>query len=476
MGLSLSQEVLNFINACDNDFYKNIYKNENIEIATKYIKVLENIKKTNDSNIVSALINKLKFIRAQINSMNNKKQSTENELNLIPLSVTDYIINLVKEKRVTDSLEIARYVYIELSKVLYYDISYVKQEDPEIKRIICNAPVDLKNEKIFSYVVCTQWLKLYSYILNEFGINVKLKNIKGQDHVWGEIELNDNEIVVLDATDYINASIDLSNSKSTSETVGFVVLPKKYTGIRLYNIFNNIDDIDTIKEVKKHYELNRELDMTLGYITDNLYQDEIIIQENDIFNYRKSLTIKSQELKKIIEQTNEFFNNLKIPTNMDGYEIYAYYEKFRKNLPKIISSNIAHDTIYVDSFFYKQNKMRDKFLNAPIEYLMYLEELVYKRYYNYISLKEGNYNELLERIKRGNIKSEELTQQILKRQMQIAEVNRNINYYYAIDKMQFYKPCTGEITEIKLYEPMMGQKSFNSIEKYKKFTKKLIIK
>ena len=58
MGLSLSQEVLNFINACDNDFYKNIYKNENIEIATKYIKVLENIKKTNDSNIVSALINK----------------------------------------------------------------------------------------------------------------------------------------------------------------------------------------------------------------------------------------------------------------------------------------------------------------------------------------------------------------------------------------------------------------------------------
>ena len=53
--------------------------------------------------------------------------------------------------------------------------------------------------KIFSYVVCTQWLKLYTYILKEFGIDVQQKNIPNQDHVWGEIELNENEIIIVDA-------------------------------------------------------------------------------------------------------------------------------------------------------------------------------------------------------------------------------------------------------------------------------------
>ena len=474
MEQSISQTVLNFIKKCDWEFYRHIYNVEYIAIAEKYIDSLNVVKKTNDSNIVSALISKLKFICRQIKSMNGIDYTKDNEFSLIPLSVTDYIICLVREKKILDPLLIARYVYIELCKVLYYDISYVRSNDPRFKKIICNAPVDLKNEKIFSYVVCTQWLKLYTYILQNFGIKVNKMNITGQDHVWGEIELNDNQIVIVDATDYINSSIDLSNAKATSRTVGFVVLPKKYSGIKLYDAFNIICDIDIIKTIRECYKLNRELDMTLGYITDNLYYDEKIIASNEIFRCSKYITMNSSSLKYFFDLSYDFFDKLKTPANMDGYEIYAFYERFRRKLPRIISSNISHDTFYVDSFFYKQTKMKNNVLSASIDYLLYLEELLRKRYYMYLA--DDSYNDLLEKIRDGSITEEELSQRILERQLRIAEVTKNINYYYAIDRMQFFTPGTGDLVDIKLFEPMMGRKTFLDEESYKDFMKSLIIK
>lgn len=473
MGYSLSQKVLNFIKKCENDFFKNIYKIEYIEIAEDYIKILNEAKMTNDSNIVSSLIGKLEYICSQIKSKNGINCSDSSKLNFVPLSVTDYIINLVIEKGINDPLLISRFVYIELSKVLYYDITYVKHTDPAVKKNICNAPVDLKNERIFSYVVCTQWLELYTYILQSFGIKVNKRNILGQDHVWGEIELNDNQIVIVDAADYINSSIDLSNAKATSRTVGFVVLPKKYSGIKLYDAFNIIRDLDIIKTIKECYKLNRDLDMTLGFITDNLYLDEKIIRSNEVFRCSKYLSINSSDFDYYFDLSCDFFDNLEIPANMDGYEVYSFYERFIKKLPKIISSNIAHNTIYVDSFFYRQDKMRNRFLSAPIEYLLYLEELLRKGNYSYI---DDSYSILLEEIKNGTISNEELSRRIAEKQMQVAEMTREINYYYAIDRMQFYMPCTGDLIHTKLYEPMMGKRSFDDAHQYDGFIKSLIIR
>lgn len=474
MDENLVNNALVFIKKCDDDFSQNLFLQENAEIAKKYLTLLRKLQKSYNSNLISATIKKLDFIIKQIDAVNYHTYRKESILNLVSLSVTDYIISLIMEKHLTDPLLIARYAYIELSKVLYYDISYFRQDDLAKKRLICDTPVDLKKEKIFSYVVCTQWLALYTYILKAFDINVIKRSIPGQDHVWGEIVLKDGRIVIVDATDYITSSIDLSNAKSISPTVGFAVLPKEYSGIKLYDVFNNRNYLEIANIVKKYYELNRDLDITLGYISKKGYPAEIIIRENEIFNYPESVVTNPTDLNNFVNFTLDFFRNLKIPNNIDGYELYAYYYTFIKRLPKNIAANISQQTVYVDSFSYKQNKMSKKFLHAPSEYLKYLESLVYSRYYKYLTEEENN--EFLKQMKEGHVNGEQVRDLIAKYEIMIAEINRNINLYYAINKLHFYDPNTCDTIGIQLYEPMMGTKILNSIEEYNEFKKVLLIK
>lgn len=474
MGERLINDVLTFIKKCDDEFLNDVFLIENVYTAKKFITILKWVKKENESFIVNASIKKLEFIINQIDAMNYHMFNNESILNLVSLSVTDYIISLVREKHLMDPLLISRFVYIELSKVLYYDISYVKQKDYREKRLICDAAVDLKKEKIFSYVVCTQWLQLYTYILNFFDIQVTKRNIPGQDHVWGEIKLNDERIVIVDATDYIDSSIDLSNAKSVSPTVGFVVLPKEYSKVKLYDVFNDRNNIELAKKIKSYYELNRDLDMTLGYITKKGYKVEKIIEENEIFNYSSSIITNEEDMKKFMKHALDFFKSLKVPNNMDGYEIFAYNYKFIKKLPRNIRANISQQTIYVDSFSYKQSNMRKKFLHAPLDYLKYLESLVYSRYYKYLSEEENN--KILEQMKNGDANGEQVRDLIAKYEMKIAEINRNLNLYYAINKLHFYEPITCDTIGIQLYEPMMGTKMFESNEELDEFKKTIIIR
>ncbi len=473
MNEEVINEILTFIKKCDNDFTNNLFSKENYKLAKKYSSILKHEKQTFDSAIIDASIKKLDFISKQIYAHNYHSYNKEAVLNLVSLSVTDYIINLIREKHLTDPLLISRYAYIELSKVLYYDISYVKQNDYSTKTKICNTNVDLKKEKIFSYVVCTQWLQLYTYILNEFDINVTKRNIPGQDHVWGEIKLDNNRIIIVDATEYINSSIDLSNAKSTSPTVGFVVLPKEYSKIKLYDVFYDIRNMEIAKKIKSYYELNRDLDITLGYISKEGYPAEKIIKENELFNYSSSIITNEYDIQKFLESTVKFFENLAIPNNIDGYEIFAYYNIFIKKLPKNITANISQKTLYVDSFSYKKNRNK-KFLQAPIEYLKYLNELVYNRYYKYLSHEENNI--LLEQMKKGYVNGEQIRDSIAKYEMIIADINRKINLYYAINELKFYNPITSEILGIHLYEPMIGTKTFNTRDEYNNFKKTLLLK
>ncbi len=473
MGEQLISDVLMFIKKCDADFFDNKFLLENVKIAKNYLVLLEELQKNHDSDIVRASIKKLEFIIKQINAMNYHVCSDEAILNLVSLSVTDYIISLVMDKHLTDPLLIARFVYIELSKVLYYDVSYFRQTDPVKKGLIRNTQVDPKKEKIFSYVVCTQWLQLYTYILNFFGVSVKEQNIPGQDHVWGQIELSDNHIIIVDATDYIVSSIDLSNAKSMSPTKGFIVLPKEYSGIRLSDVFSDARNRELANTFNNYYEFNRELDMTLGYITKKGYKVEGIIRENDIFNYPSSIVENEEDIRRLSELATSFFRNLKIPNNMDGYEIYAYYSHFLKSLPRNISANIGMQTIYVDSYSYKQDRISKKFLRAPLEYLKYLESLVYSMYYKYLSDEEKNI--IFEQIKSGMLNGRQVSELIAKYEMKISEINRRLSLYYAINKLQFYDPITCDTLGIQLYEPMMGKKNFESNEEYFEFKRKRML-
>ena len=145
-------EIISFLDKCDQDYIHNIFNHDNVSLAIYYRDLLDSFKIK--SNLYEALKNKLNFVVNQIDYHYGDIQTTESLLNFFPLSITEYIIKQVKEKKITDPILIARFVYLELCKVVYYDISYCKQENPELKKKICNASIDEKTTKIFSYVVC----------------------------------------------------------------------------------------------------------------------------------------------------------------------------------------------------------------------------------------------------------------------------------------------------------------------------------
>ena len=156
MNEEVVNKVLLFIQKCEKKFLDNIFLEEDSIEAQEYIHVLEQIKKENDSTMINATIKKLDLIIKQIHTVNYHNNHIENSLNLVSLSVTEFIISLVKEKHLVDPLLIARYAYIELAKVLYYNISYVKQTDSLIKNKICNATVNVEKEKMNSETLINQ--------------------------------------------------------------------------------------------------------------------------------------------------------------------------------------------------------------------------------------------------------------------------------------------------------------------------------
>ena len=456
------KEMLDFIYSYNvNSNRNNILLNQTV-IAENYLKRLKTLDKNGYEKIIKDIENKLKII---INKNTERISKSNNaSKNLVTGNLTDYIINKIKFERLTDPKLIARYAYIELARNLYYDISYTKVSY-EQKQIIVNTPIDVKNAKLFSYVVCSQWSELYSYILNCFGIENKIMQIPGQDHRWVEINLHNGEIIIADATDYIGNSIDFSNAKSMSETTGFYILPQRFSGLKLGDVFNDYQNMEMAKEILDRRRDNEDLDISLGYIdVPGGYLVNKLLKSNDLFNQKNRKFDDPKELLKYLEDTRKFLHNIKIPNNMDGYEIYAYYHKFIKPLPLQVRGNIAMKTVYADLFSYKQKTLKRKYFQAPSDYIKYLEELVYDRYYEYLNKSEQN--NILEQIKQGLINSEEISNLILQEEIKVAELNRRLNPYYAINELIYYRSIIDPDLEdyYEYYEPGIGKRLIKSTE------------
>ena len=449
----------NFINLCDTEIANGISRKEHIKTAREYLKKLELIKQTYKNMWMIALEQKLKYFIDVIRVNNIEDKTNISKMDALTLiennNIADYVITMIKEKRLTDPLLIARFAYIELSKYLYYDISYTQIKDEVRKSIIVNTPCDPEHTKIFSYVVCTQWLELYSYIMKQFGIRVIKTKRENENHVWGEIELDNDNIIIVDATDYIGSSIDLSNAKSVSPTKGFFVLPKEYSQIRLFDVYNNPQYKNILDDIKKYNELNRELDITLGYIDSDGYTIEQILRNNPLFNYKNIVIENEKDAIAFLKKTKQFFLNLSLPNNIDGYETFAYYYSYIENLPINIRGNISMKTLFVDSFDYKQKILKKKYLNAPEEYLKYLEDLVYSRYYEYF--KDKTDEKLFELIKDNKMSLDEISDIALKEELKIAEINRRLN------------PYADEEPITLLYEPASGKKLYKSLKELQEF-------
>lgn len=457
------KKMLDFIYACNADSNHEKDLSNQTLVAENYLKRLKTIDKNGFDKIIRDIENKLKLIISR-NTEKNPKDSKV-LMDLVTDSLTDYVINKVKSKRLTDPKLIARCVYIELARNLYYDISYTLVP-PEQKKIIVNTPIDVKNAKLFSYVVCSQWSELYAYILNYFGIETKIMQFDNQDHRWCETDLHNGEIIIADATDYIGNSIDLSNAKSISETTGFYILPQKYSGLKLSQVFSCYQTKDTIKIAKEIYEYrrdNEDLDISLGYIDSaGGYLVNKLLDSNELFHQRYRRFNDQKELLKFLEAARKYLYKLEIPNNMDGYEIFAYYYKFIKALPAQVRGNIVMQTVYADLFSYKQNILKRKYFKAPSDYIKYLEELVYDRYYEYLNKNENI--AILEQIKKGLISSEKIGNLVLAEEIKIAELNRRLNPYYAINEVTFYHNSLDDTKDnyYMYYEPNIGKQLIKS--------------
>lgn len=469
MGEITIKEIIRFVNKWEEKFHNDICNYTDISIAKVYQKYLRKMPEQNA--YYKALMEKLDMIIMQTTTYHSDIYNLFNSTT----SITEYIICLIREKHLVDPKLIARCAYNELSKYLYYDISVTKITDDATRRIMVNTPINPRTAKIFSYVVCSQWIQLYQFILLSFGIKIKKMNRPTENHVWGEVELDNGEIIIVDGTDYIESSIDLSNAKSVSPTKGFIILPKKYSGLKFQELYTKKEYRKVLEEIKKYYEQNRELDKTLGYIKDKKYPVEIMLEENDIFNRGNTIISNPKEASKLISQVQKFFANIDIPNNMDGYEAYAYYHMFITHLPQNIRGNISMRTLYVDTYLYKQTRLRRKYLKADEEYLKYLRELVYDRYYKY--LNDNKNGDIFADLRTGKKSAEEVSEEILKQELKIADINKRLNPYYAINELTIFNPFSDSDDDFyQLYEPSVGKKKFNSrdkLDEYKKLTKVL---
>lgn len=124
-------------------------------------------------------------------------------------------------------------------------------------------------------------------------------------------------------------------------------------------------------------------------------------------------------------------------------------------------------TLFVDSFDYKQKILKKKYLNAPEEYLKYLEDLVYSRYYGYF--KDKTDEKIFELIKDRKMSLDEISDIALKEELKIAEINRRLNPYYAINSLAIYNPYGDEEPVTLLYEPASGKKTYKSLNELQEF-------
>ena len=108
------KEMLDFIYSCNTSSnHENALLNRKT-IAENYLTRLKEIDKHGYDKIIKDIENKLKFIISK--NTEKKPKDSKASINLVTDSLTDYIINKVKSKRLTEPKLIARYVYIELAR------------------------------------------------------------------------------------------------------------------------------------------------------------------------------------------------------------------------------------------------------------------------------------------------------------------------------------------------------------------------
>ncbi len=244
-------------------------------------------------------------------------------------------------------LEQARYIYLELGKMISYDAQYLIAKTLEEKQSLFDEEVDLdswtKNTGI-----CSTISKIYAQLLQEVGIEAEVVHQRTGEYLGHVFN-----IFTIDGKSYYaDLTRDISNTKKGFETEFFGTMP--------FDDFGYID-ADTHKEytlTSIHVDEIQEMDDKLKYTFQGIYMNDVI-------------SMLRKELKGF---------DLKPPTLRDDEDISEYnervakYEARMKELCEIFGAQDVED-LRKNLIDYKVRFVREAF--GDVENLTSLERIDY---------------------------------------------------------------------------------------------------
>lgn len=174
---------------------------------------------------------------------------------MVSKSLKDYINDNIKDCK--NELDLAYTIYILLGKELYYSPLYERYKDsnlvPNVEDISLDNP----------YVNTDTWSKLYSEILNNYGIETNIFPGKNK-----EVDFNVDEFKVRTAgtlyisNDVFDVSSDLTNIKFGLDVIYFGLINNQYREEFLYNIemVNDRFNINKGKDFIILDDINKNID------------------------------------------------------------------------------------------------------------------------------------------------------------------------------------------------------------------------
>ena len=236
----------------------------------------------------------------------------------------EQLMNSVED--IDDPLARARKLYLELNKNLSYNetysaLTYIDNTEL-IDEMIDNANNSTANldNLIDDKVICIEWAQLYYDTLISAGFSPDDVMIKGDSgHKWVTFKLPNGKVVIADATDSMEGSYDLANSRLGDETRGFVI-----TGVENANLRLTDNKALTSQLLADQYSQIRELDRSIKYADENGYFSDQV----------RAYTRLSGMMDANYDPTEMFMECLEaeIPSTYTGQEAWIYFRKVAINI------------------------------------------------------------------------------------------------------------------------------------------------
>ena len=204
-------------------------------------------------------------------------------MNLIELIINKMPANL------TD-LEKARFIYVELGRLVFFDTSLISNTNEEAYRKRFDRQIDITNLDD-TFVNCQNWSHIYSDLLNYVGIKNEIKVDDIFFHAWVNVYA-DKYIIYTDATG--DRDMDLSRIKRSDKPGCF-------------SLIDTVGDDEDLDIDNKFDQIIEDIDTKLGYTEEReKFYNEMLKLKHIVMDI-PSLAEKMQYIIKHIDLKNRNF-------------------------------------------------------------------------------------------------------------------------------------------------------------------------